>query len=120
LGGYRVLAASDSSAALSLWKHSAAAVALVIVDRSRAGLADVTKLIREDKPDIPILQLINYGESQGHRRISPPSSFLEKPIGIVDLRAKITGLLTDLNATSRTDACDHGIPEIHKAPVPKV
>ena len=82
--GYKVVAAADGESGLALFRERAESWDLVLLDLTMPGMGgeEVFRLIREQKPALPILMMSGYDESEVTLRLDGQGSsgFLQKPL----------------------------------------
>ncbi len=98
--GYRVLAAADGEAALSVLDQGA--VDLVLLDAVLPGLSalDTYRALRSRWPDIPVLLVSGYSEAMLDATLRRELSgrFLQKPFSLEGLASRVRMLLTPAGA----------------------
>ncbi len=98
--GYRVLAAADGEAGLSVLDQGA--VDLVLLDAVLPGLSalDTYRAIRSRRPDIPVLLVSGYSEAMLDATLRRELSgrFLQKPFSLEGLASRVRMLLTPAGA----------------------
>jgi nitrogen-specific signal transduction histidine kinase/CheY-like chemotaxis protein len=89
--GYRVLEADSAEAALALLNEGARPD-LLVTDHLMPGMSgvDLVREIRKSVPDLPVLIVSGYAESEG---IAPDLPRLTKPFRSADLAASLSALI---------------------------
>ncbi len=104
--GYSVIEASDGAAALSLLRRDGDSIQLVLSDVVMPGMGgqSLARILRSDRPDLPLLFMSGYqGEDVTDRGLlEPGAAFIQKPFApqelarrvreLLDARAKVRGI----------------------------
>lgn len=89
--GYNVVEAASAEDALQV-VGTGTSVDLVVTDHLMPGMtgADLARILRERRPDLPILLVSGYAEMEG---VAPDLTFLTKPFRKSDLAASLSTLI---------------------------
>jgi two-component system, cell cycle sensor histidine kinase and response regulator CckA len=105
--GYEVLEAADGQQALTLMERRSGRVDLVITDVAMPILngRELADLLRERRPDLPVLFMSGYTDDEMVRRglIEPNKPFVGKPFTPEILAAKVRQLLDQAAAQHRSE-----------------
>ena len=95
--GYSVIEASDGVAALGLLQQDGVPVQLVLTDVVMPGMGGqaLAKILRSDRPDLPLLFMSGYqGEDVTDRGLlEPGAAFIQKPFAPKELTRRVRELL---------------------------
>jgi CheY-like chemotaxis protein len=102
-GGHTVFEAASAEEALSMLERSGGGIDLLITDVVMTGLSgfQLARRVREDHPDLPILFLSGYPESDLHRRgmMVKRAELLTKPCSQEQLLEKVEQMLAAADKT---------------------
>jgi CheY-like chemotaxis protein len=94
--GYSVLTAENGQAAVDLFRRNADKITAVLLDLTMPvmGGGEAFQLMREIRPDIPIVISSGYGESSVRDQFtSALAGVIRKPYTVAELREKIAAVL---------------------------
>lgn len=94
--GYETTTAANGEEALRAFRSSPASFDAALIDLTMPDISggEVMKVIREIRPDLPVILMSGYNEKDAAELLaSPRSAFLAKPFTLEVLRAKIASLL---------------------------
>jgi len=95
--GYSVLTAENGKAAVSLFRRNAETITAVLLDLTMPvmGGGEAFRLMKEIRPEIPIIISSGYGESAVREQFtSALAGVIRKPYTVSELREKISAILT--------------------------
>ena len=97
--GFDVVTVEDGAAAVARFREAPDAIRLVIVDLTMPHLGgdETFRRIREIRPDVPIVVMSGYGQSEVSRRLGDGSlsAFLRKPFTTSGLLEVVWSVLGD-------------------------
>lgn len=101
--GFVIIEAADGREALD--RVAQARPDLVIVDFAMPGMngAELTSLVREQWPDLPIILATGYADMQAVDKVVDAHRVLRKPFRIEDLSAAVWAALADSNSAAAAD-----------------
>ena len=89
--GYSVLLAENGQEAVEIFQHNASEIAAVLLDITMPvmGGSEAFRLIREIRPDVPIILMSGFNEASAREDLGASAGFIQKPYSIVSLVATI-------------------------------
>jgi two-component system, cell cycle sensor histidine kinase and response regulator CckA len=89
VAGFRVVAAADGQEAVNRFRERADEITAVVLDVTMPQLSgdEVLAIIRETRPDIPVILSSGYSEQETTERLAGhgPDGFLQKPYSPAEL-----------------------------------